>query len=73
MKQFLGLIAAVGRFFYSFVVGDDWRVAAVIVLGLVATAGLVANGVNSWWLVPGLAIVMTAVSLTRRTQGTGSR
>jgi len=61
----------VGRFFYTFVVGDDWTVAAVMVLGLVATAALVANRINAWWLVPPLAVVMTAAALFKTTQRSG--
>ena len=57
---------AVGRFFYNFVVGDDWLVAVVMLLGLVATAAMAAAGINAWWLVPPLAVVMTGVSLLRR-------
>jgi hypothetical protein len=59
-------LAAVGRFFYSFVVGDDWIVAAVILLALGITALLIANGIDAWWLVPPLAVVMTGVALWRR-------
>lgn len=53
------------RFFYRFIVGDDWTVALVIVLGLAATGLLAARGIQAWWLVPLLAIVMTGVSLRR--------
>jgi uncharacterized membrane protein YfcA len=62
--------AAVGvvGFLYRFVVGDDWTVAVVILLGLVATGILAANRISAWWLVPLLAIVMTGVSLRRAAQ-----
>jgi hypothetical protein len=60
---------SIGRFLYGFVVGDDWTVALVIALGLAATAVLVANGLNAWWLVPLLAVGMTVVSLRRQTYG----
>jgi hypothetical protein len=59
-------LSAVGRFFYRFVVGDDWTVAAVMLLALVITAELIANGIDAWWLVPPLAVVMTGVALRRR-------
>ena len=62
----VGWLAAVGRFFYRFVVGDDWSVAAVMLLALAATAALVGKQINAWWLVPALAVVMTGVSLWRR-------
>jgi hypothetical protein len=58
--------AAAGRFFYGFIVGDDWSVAVVMLLALAVTAVLVANGIDAWWLVPPLAVVMTGVALRRR-------
>ena len=57
---------ALGRFFYGFVVGDDWSVAVVMVLALAITGVLVSIGIDAWWLVPPLAVVMTAVALWRR-------
>jgi hypothetical protein len=49
------------RFWWDFVVGDDWRVALGIVVTIGATAGLVAAGVDAWWLVPvGVALVLVA-------------
>jgi hypothetical protein len=65
MRAIGSFALAVVRFIYDFIFGDDWRVAAVIVLGLFATAWLVSNGIAAWWLVPLLAIVMTGVSLQR--------
>ncbi len=48
-------IAAFGRFWWDFVVGDDWVAAAGVVLGLVATALL-----GAWWVLPiAVAIVLT--------------
>jgi hypothetical protein len=55
----------VGRFFYRFIVGDDWTVAVVMLLALAATGVLVAHQVSAWWLVPPLAILMTGISLRR--------
>ncbi|HTE58901.1 MAG TPA: hypothetical protein VK631_01030 [Solirubrobacteraceae bacterium] len=45
-------IRAFGRFWYDFVVGDDWRIAAGVVLVLAAGAALVATGVSDDVLVP---------------------
>jgi O-antigen ligase len=36
-----------GRFWYDFIVGDDWRIAAGVVLVLAAGAALVATGALS--------------------------
>jgi hypothetical protein len=57
---------AVGKFIYGYIFGDDWLVAVVTILALVATGLLVAAHVNAWWLVPVLAVAMTGFSLWRR-------
>ena len=41
-----------GRFWWDFVVGDDWRVAAGIALALGLTALLATTSAPSWWLLP---------------------
>jgi len=56
------------RFWYDFVVGDDWSVAAGVVVALVITALLVHRGVNSWWLMPAAVVVVLGMSLWRVTQ-----
>jgi hypothetical protein len=48
-------IAAFGRFWWDFVVGDDWVAAAGVIAGLALTAALAA-----WWVMPiAVAIVLT--------------
>ncbi len=58
-------VVGVGRFWYHFIVGDDWTLAATVALGLVITAGLNSSRVPAWWLVPLVVIVMLGVSLRR--------
>ena len=61
-------LVAFGRFWYEFIVGDDWRVAAAVVVAIGLTAALTAAGVAAWWLLP-LAVVATLyASLRRATQ-----
>jgi hypothetical protein len=55
-------LRAFGRFWYDFVVGDDWRIAVAVVAGLVLTWALTRSAVDAWWLLP-LAFVL-AVPLT---------
>jgi hypothetical protein len=57
-----------GAFWYDFVVGDDWHVAALVAVGLALTAVLahVAH-VNAWWLLPLVAVAALAWSLHRVT------
>jgi hypothetical protein len=59
-------LEGLGRFLYGFVIGDDWVVAAVMLLALAVTTGMVANRIDAWWLVPPLAVTTTGVSLWRR-------
>jgi hypothetical protein len=59
------VLRAIGRFWYDFVVGDDWRVAAGVVVALAATYGLVHAGVDAWWLLPAAVAVLLGLSLRR--------
>ncbi len=68
-RSILGFAVAVARFIYRFVFGDDWTVAVVMLLGLVASGVMVAAGINAWWLIPPLALAMTMTSLERRRGG----
>ena len=64
MKQ----LKAFGAFWYDFIVGDDWHVAALVVIGLAATAVLAhVAKVNAWWLLPIVAFAALAWSLHRAT------
>jgi hypothetical protein len=54
-----------GAFWWDFVVGDDWRLAAGVVLALGATAALSRTDVPSWWLLPVGVAVLLAASLGR--------
>ena len=49
-----------GMFWYHFIVGDDWTVAAVVGAGLALTAML-----RVWWLMPPLVIAILGVSVRR--------
>ncbi|MFY9614437.1 MAG: hypothetical protein WAT58_03470 [Candidatus Dormiibacterota bacterium] len=53
------------RFWYGFIVGDDWTVAAAVVAGLLVTALLKLNGVPAWWVMPLVVIVAIGESLRR--------
>jgi hypothetical protein len=61
-------LRAFGRFWWNFVVGDDWRVAAGIVVAVGITWALSHNGVNAWWLLPLAVALLLAGSLWRATR-----
>ncbi len=57
-----------GLFWWDFIVGDDWQVAALVVAGLLGTALLVhLAGVNAWWLLPVIIFAALAWTLHRAT------
>jgi hypothetical protein len=58
-------LGAFGRFWWSFVVGDDWRAAAGVVLAIGSTAALVAGGLDAWWLMPVSVAGILTLSLRR--------
>jgi hypothetical protein len=58
-------LRAFAAFWYDFVIGDDWVIAAGIVLGLVGTYFLSHAGIVAWWLLPLLIAVLLPVSLWR--------
>jgi hypothetical protein len=53
-----------GAFAWDFLVGDDWLVAAIVVLAMAATA-VVARQTAGWWLVPAVLLVVLPYSLWR--------
>jgi hypothetical protein len=62
-------LRAFGAFWYDFVIGDDWVIAAGVVIGLAATYGLHQARVTAWWLLPVLLVVLLPVSLGRAISG----
>ena len=58
-------ILAFVRFWYDFIVGDDWLVAAGIVVALAVTALLAHNGVDAWWAMPVAVVALLASSVRR--------
>ena len=61
MKQ----LAAFGRFWWEFVIGDDWLVAVLVAIAIGATVILAAASVAAWWLLPLAVPVVLWLSLRR--------
>ena len=57
-----------GRFWWDFVVGDDWLVAAGLAVALGLTWLLAHHGVNAWWLLPGAVVLLLAGSVWRESR-----
>ena len=61
MKRF----GAAARWLWDFVVGDDWRIALVVVVALGATALVAGAGVAAWWVLPAAVAAVLGVSVAR--------
>ena len=58
-------IRAFGRFWWNFVVGDDWLAAAGIIVAIGITAALAAEKITAWWFLPLAVAIVLAASLRR--------
>lgn len=58
------------RFVWDFVVGDDWRIAAGVVVALGITAALATTDVAAWWILP-VAVLMLLAGSVWRAAGSG--
>lgn len=75
MTWLAGKAKAFALFWYDFVVGDDWRMAAGVVLALALTAALTHGvGIPAWWVAPLAVVAVLWRSLLRATRpgSTGS-
>jgi len=60
----LGFVKGFGRFWYDFIVGDDWKIAAAVVLVLAIGAGLVLAGLGGGVVLAPVLAVGVAVAFT---------
>lgn len=56
-------VAGFFRFLWEFVVGDDWRIAAAVVIAVLVTAILGHHGVRAWWLLPIVVAALLSLSV----------
>ena len=54
-----------GRFWWDFVVGDDWRIAVAVVAALALSAAAAASEVPAWWILPAAVATVLYVSVRR--------
>lgn len=56
-------VRAFGRFWYDFIVGDDWRIAVGVVAALAITYGVSTSGISAWWVLPVAVVVVLSTSV----------
>ena len=52
-------------FWFDFIIGEDWRVAAGVVLGFIATH---AAAISGWWIMPAIVAAMLGYTLHEATR-----
>lgn len=65
-------VRSFARFWWDFVVGDDWLASVQVAVAVAATAVLAATGVVAWWLLPVAVVAVLFASLRRATRGAAS-
>jgi hypothetical protein len=61
-------IRSFGAFWWDFIVGDDWRIAAGVVAALSLTWFLAHRDIAAWWMVPAAVALVLADSVRRATR-----
>ena len=64
-------IRAFGAFWYDFVIGDDWRVAAGVTVAFTLTYLLGrTTGIATWWIAPLAVVTLLPLSIMRAARPT---
>ncbi|CAB4693788.1 MAG: hypothetical protein F2663_04400 [Actinobacteria bacterium] len=63
----MSYVVAFARFWWDFVVGDDWRTAVMVVAAIGATALAARGDVSAWWVMPAAVAGVLYLSLRRAT------
>ena len=60
------ILKAIGQFWWDFIIGDDWKIAAAVIAVLTLGAALVARqtGIDDTILVPLLALALATAFTT---------
>jgi len=66
----VGLLRRVGRFWYDFLIGDDWLAAIGVLAALGLTAAL-TDAHNPWWLLPVAVAGVLTMSVRRAARAAG--
>lgn len=67
----MGFVVRFCAFWYDFIVGDDWILAAGVVIALALGAAVARSGLSSaaWVVMPVAILVTLSVSLRRAANG----
>ena len=54
-----------GQFWYDFIIGDDWSLAAGVVIALALVALVSRTSAPAWWILPVVVVGLLPVSVWR--------
>jgi len=54
-----------GRFWWDFVIGDDWLAAVLVAIAIGVTAAVAHSHITAWWLMPVAVLLVLWLSLRR--------
>ncbi|MHB8464288.1 MAG: hypothetical protein ACYDH6_00670 [Acidimicrobiales bacterium] len=61
-------IRTFGKFWYDFIIGDDWRVALGVTVAIALLYLVAHHGANWWWSLPLAVTALLGVSLNNATR-----
>lgn len=64
----MGRLISFGKFWYEFVVGDDWTIAAGVIVALAIAFVLTQLQLTLWWWMPVVVVLLLARSLQQATR-----
>jgi hypothetical protein len=67
----MSYLRSFARFWWDFIVGDDWRVAAGLAAAFALTWLLERADVDAWWLLPIAVALLLADSVRREARAGG--
>jgi hypothetical protein len=59
----MAFIRNFGAFWFDFIIGDDWRIAAAVVVALALTAMLAHGSLDAWWVLPLVVVASLGMSV----------
>jgi hypothetical protein len=59
------------RFWWNFIVGDDWRVAAGLAVAFAGTWVLAHHQLSAWWVLPLAVALLLVGSVVRGVRNSG--
>lgn len=64
----LRAVKGVFAFLYDFIVGDDWMVAAAVIVALAITYAVSQTSISAWWVLPVAVLLILPMALRRATR-----